>query len=298
MASHHNGQYRRSCVNSARHLLNQIELETLPSEVLDLQKLIAVKHPNLADIADCLSKNPDVLGRLLSLVNQVVNRPQDDLILDAKTALHLMGLDELQRLFISAYMVKNLSVANTDPDFITQALRAALATTELSYWVYGLSRTEAYLHGFMQDIGAIYMMRYDAGYNERFFRQQLAFPMSKHRDEHLRYATDHCFVGALMIEHWNLGQDLCRTVLFHHEQNPGHLARFDEGLSKRIALLQIANYLVFETFAGKNVTKELDDQFTVAMDYLELPDNALNAAISALEKWGTELDGNTQKAQS
>ncbi len=51
-----------------------------------------------------ISKHPELLGDFLSLTNKVLNRPQDDLILEPLAAVNLLGLQEIQHLFLSTYL--------------------------------------------------------------------------------------------------------------------------------------------------------------------------------------------------
>ena len=282
-----NGHTRRLGIKGAQAVLQQAKQVNLPQEIVDFEKLMHQQNPNLREAADILAYNPEVMGDFLQLANGVLNRPSDDPIVNVTSALMLMGLQEVHRLFISAYLIKKLPIAQTDEDYLHHSIRCGIANAELSQWVYGLGRSEAYIVGFLQDIGALYLMRYDPeDYKTRYYLPHHQFPISKIKDEEIKYGTNHCYLSNLLVQNWRLGNFLSRAVLFHHHPNPIELKRFDEKLSKMVAVNQISNFLVFETFETKNITKELEDAYENALYYLGLTDRAIDLTRGALEKWG------------
>ncbi|KUJ71387.1 HDOD domain-containing protein [Thiomicrospira sp. WB1] len=274
-------------IENATRILKTTPLDAVPPEIYELETLMQEEAPNSHDVADLLSRNPDILGEFLSLANRVLNRPEDDLILHAMAAVNIMGLDEIHHLFLSTYLQKHLPVNLTDRKLIEHDLRTGIAAAELSYWVAGISRTQAYLYAFMQNIGALVMLRYDPEtYGERFLNPQMNQPVSAHQDEITHYQTAHTFVGSIIAHRWHLGETLSKTLLFHHQPDLIELESYQPSVAKMVALIHIANYLVFQHFSDHFMVRELEQLFENACDYLELPDNAISAAEAALEKWG------------
>lgn len=276
----------REGVTKASLILKTLEVETVPVEILQLHALITGDTPSIADIEAVISRNPEVMGRFLSVANKALNRPEDDLILNVSAAIHILGLDEIHQLFVLSHVLKIVPVTDTDHKILRRCMRAGIASAELTHWVYGFSRSEAFLVSYMQDIGALYMMRHDPlNYRDKVFNQQQEFPISKHQDELNHYKTSHTFVGGLITKRWNLGSLLYRSVLFHHFEDLDQLAQYDERTSKMVALNRVANFLVFERFSDHYVTKELEDSFEAACDFIGVTEPMLKAADGALETW-------------
>lgn len=276
----------REGVNKASLILKTLEVETVPIEILQLHALITGDTPNIAEIEAVISRNPEVMGRFLSMANQALNRPSDDLVLSVAAAIHLLGLEEIHQLFVLSHVLKIVPVSSADQKVLKRCMRAGVAAAELSHWVYGFSRAEVFLVSYMQDIGALYMMRHDPiNYRDKFFSQQPAFPISQYQDEEAHYKTSHCFVGGLVTKRWNLGSLLYRSVLFHHHQDLQSLAKYDERTAKMVALNRVANFLVFERFSDQFATKELEDCFEEACEFIGITEPMLKAADAALEKW-------------
>lgn len=274
-------------ITRAKQILSEVHVQAMPQEIIVLSEMLDSRNPNASEIARVISNNPEVLGEFLSLANRVLNRPEDELILDAPSAVHLMGLQEIHDLFLSSYLIKNLPISDADHKVVLHSMRAGVASAELSYWVYGFTRSEAYLASFMQDIGALYMMRYDPKhYAEKYFSKQLDYPLSAYYLEEENYQTAHTFIGGMIVKRWNLGNMLYRSILFHHHGNLDELAAYDDRVGKMVAINRIANYLVFKVFSDHFISEELQAYYEQACQFLKLPDNAIDAAVAALEKWG------------
>lgn len=276
----------REGISKASLILKTLDIETVPVEILQLHALINGDSPSIADIESVISRNPEVMGSFLSMANQALNRPVDDLILDVGAAIHLLGLEEIHQLFVLSHVLKIVPVSEIDRKLLKRSMRAGIVSAELTHWIYGLNRSEAFLISYMQDIGAIYMMRHDPlNYRDKLFNQQQEFPISKYQDEVDFYKTSHCYVGGLITKRWNLGSLLYRSVLLHHHADLKGLAEMDERTSKMVALNRIANFLVFERFSDHYITKELEDSYEEACEFIGVTENMLGAAVSALEKW-------------
>ncbi|WP_172959745.1 HDOD domain-containing protein [Thiomicrorhabdus aquaedulcis] len=101
-------------IANATELLHNIKIEAMPPEILQIEELMKAQKPNAAKLAELLSKNPETLGEFLSLANRVLNKAPDSLILEAHAAINLMGFSEIQTLFLSNYLSKNLPVSDVD----------------------------------------------------------------------------------------------------------------------------------------------------------------------------------------
>lgn len=274
-------------MDEAIKLIQTLHIEAIPAEILELDELMVAENPNTAHVASILSKNLEVLGEFLSIANKALNKSSDDLILEASGAVNLLGLQEIKRLFLSSYLSQKLPVSTEDHKLIHNSHRAAIAAAELSYWVNDISRTEAFFVTFLQDIGAIYMMRYDAGtYAETYLNGQLTAPYASYEAEFEHYKTAHTFVGSVVARRWHLGDLLSKTLLLHHQQSLESVKVYDVRVAKMVALVQLANVLTFKVFSDHYQTQELTECLEQAVAFLELPVNALQAAEAALKKWG------------
>lgn len=273
-------------LRNAQTLMHSLKVDNLPEELFELQEIMLMEQPNMVTIAEIISKNPELLGDFLATCNQTLHRDTDNPILDARAAVNILGLQEIEHLFLASYLNKKLPKSKSDLELIQRSKRAAIAASEMTYWINNLHTTETYLVTFMQDVGAIYLARHHDTKIKTYIEQQSAHPFSSYQLELADYQTAHTYLGSLIAHQWHLGPLLSKSILMHHTQTIERLQVYDPRLANLVALIQLANAMVTDVFAQHNQTTELAESFERARTYLKLPDPAIRAGYSALEKWG------------
>ena len=272
-------------LQNAKTILHAIKLENLPEELFELQEAMLVQHPNSVTISNIIAKNPELLGAFLALCNQMLHRSETDRILDAKTAVSLIGLKEVEQLFLACYLEKNLPKSASDHRIIERCKRSAIIAAELSHWIDNLNRTEAYLITFMQDVGAIYLSRYHDPYISDHLGEQCAMPFSAYHRELLHYQTAHTYIGSLISHQWQLGELMSKSILLHHNNNLEDLKSYDPRLSNMVALIQICNSMVTELFADHYRSPELVEAKNEAQVFLKLSKDNVATGYKALKTY-------------
>lgn len=272
-------------LHNAQTILHALKLENLPQEIFELQEAMLVLHPNLVTISNIISKNPELLGDFLALCNQILYRDETNKILDAKTAISLIGLKEVEQLFLACYLEKNLPKAPCDYNIIKRCKFSASVASELSHWITNLNRTETYLITFMQDVGAIYLSRYHDPYISEHHGEQCAMPFSAYHRELMHYQTAHTYLGSLIAHHWKLGDLMNKSILLHHSKNLNDLEAYDTRLSNMVALIQLSNAMVTEAFADHYQSPELAQAKNNAESFLKLPKKAIQSGYQTLRQF-------------
>ncbi|WP_321277476.1 HDOD domain-containing protein [Thiomicrorhabdus indica] len=306
-------------LSEAKKLLATLHVDSLPPEVFELQELLLTPSPNTVEVAAIISRNPELLGNFLSITNQHLRRTEGELILEARAAVNLLGLKEIENFFIASYLEKNLPCSASEQTILRRSKRAAIAASEMAYWVSDVNRTECYLCCFVQDIGSLYLARANTPSALKYFNDQLEYPLTAYHEEYQSLQTSHAFIGSILAHQWHLGGVLDKSIMLHHSQDFEHLNAYDPRLAKMIALIQLANGLVSQQFeahgtleyfesaeqtepdteTAQDNSKEADQdesQYSIsdelkrcnenAMAFLQLPDRALISARAALDKWG------------
>lgn len=274
-------------LHNANTILHAVKIENLPAEIFELQQALLAPDPSFNQVTQILSKNPELLGEFLYSCNRILKRNEENLILNARAAINILGLKEIEELFLASYLAKNLPISESDYTIIKRCKRAALAATELAYWIDEITPSDAYLITFMQDVGAIYLSRYHDPFICEHLEEQCSLPFSAYRREAFHYQTAHTYIGSLIAKHWRLGDLLCKSILLHHTTPLDKLADYDLKISKMVALIQLANSLVTEVFAEHYQTPELIESQQQAIEFLKMPKQGINNAIEALKHHGT-----------
>lgn len=271
-------------VMAAREILKDQSLPMIPQEVLLLKEELTKKYPNTVTIANLISKNPENLSLFLKIANSnVVN--QDTQIKDAKAAVNLIGLGDLFNLYLSTVLSRLLVTGFRDQEIMREGIQTGIVAAELSYWVYNTSRSEAFMLGLLQNIGYLFMRRYDQGF-DKVIPKLSTNPLTAAQKESIHYNTDHAVLSSVLGRKWNMPDKVVKPVLFHHDAEFVSKLKAYDGYADNVALLMVASYIVYSQREEQYLTQELKDYRDLGKQHLNLPDKAIRAGISALEKWG------------
>ncbi|MEA1988417.1 MAG: HDOD domain-containing protein [Pseudomonadota bacterium] len=273
---------------SAAQIFTQSSVPSIPDEIIRLKEELNKKYPNTVTIANLISHNPELLADFLTLVNTNITSEKTE-IRDAKAAVNVLGLDEIYNIFLSSSLTKIIAQSPVEKEILLHGSKAGLAAAELSYWVYDVSRSEAYMAGLMQNIGAIYFSRIKPDGYYDIYKQQLSNPISGYQKELEEYNTTHAFLGTFVTKKWHISPDVYKSILLHHDVDFATKLANDQKVRHLISLIMVANYIVSSNSGGQYITQEMKDYRNLGKHQIDLPDIALKAANAAVSKWGNSV---------
>ncbi|WP_130536529.1 HDOD domain-containing protein [Thiomicrorhabdus indica] len=270
--------------SNAKNIFKGQSLPMIPQEVLLLKEELTKKYPNTVTIANLISKNPENLSLFLKIANSnVVN--QDTQIKDAKAAVNLIGLGDLFNLFLSSVLSRLLVTEPSDQEIMKEGVQTGIVAAELSYWVYDVSRSEAFMLGLLQNIGYLFMRRYDPNYDD-WIAKLKTNPFTMAESESQYYQTDHAVLSSVLGRKWDMPDKIVKPVMFHHDKKFVAKLKNHDGYAQMVALIMVSSYIVYSSSDEQYLTQELKDYRDLGKEFLGLPDKALKAGRAALEKWG------------
>lgn len=275
-------------IAKAAQIYKQADIPNIPDEIIRLKEELNKKYPNTVTIANLISHNPELLGDFLTLVNTNITSEKEE-IREAKAAVNVLGLDEIYNIFLSSSLTNLVAQTRDEKAILLHGARAGLAAAELSYWVYDVSRSEAYMAGLMQNIGAVYLMRKEPEKYLPIFNSQLANPISKYQKELEKYGCSHAHLGTFVAKNWHISPHVYKSILLHHDKDFGIKTAGDSKVKSLVALIMVANYVVSSNSGDQYITQELKTYRDLGISQLELPETALKAANAAVAKWGNSM---------
>lgn len=279
----------RNYIKKASDILGNIELPSIPEEVIELKAELNKKYPNTVTVAQLIGRHPELLSDFLTLVNTSITQQKDD-IKEAKAAVNILGLDEIYNIFFSTTLTNLIAQTYEEKLILKNGAKNGLAAAELSYWIYDVSRSEAYMASLMQNIGSVYLLRHDPEHYFEFFNRQIHNPITGYEKEMDEYQTTHCFMGSLVSKKWHVDPHIYKAIIFHHDLDFVVKTSGEQKVSHLTALMMLSNYIVLAAEDDHYITQELKNYRDAAKRQLNLPDNAIKAAISAVQKWGDNLN--------
>ncbi|MBO1927040.1 HDOD domain-containing protein [Thiomicrorhabdus sp. 6S2-11] len=270
-------------IQNAHHLLQDKKLPAIPEEVLLLREELTKKYPNSVNIANLIAKNPENLSLFLKIANTNVVK-QDEPINDVKAAVNLIGLGDLFNLYVSSVLSRTLIANPAEAEVMNEGMQVGIVAAELSYWVYDVSRSEAFMLGLLQNIGYLFMLEKFADYETQINRLKVS-PLRQFEAEEARYQTDHAVLSSILGKKWGIPEKVVKAVLFHHDAEFHCKLHNHPTIANLVALVMVSSYIVYSS-DERYLTQELKDYGKLGSRHLKLPDEAMKAGRAALQKWG------------
>lgn len=272
-------------LQTASEILNQINVPSVPQEVIELRNELNKKYPNTVTVAQLINKNPEMLATFLTLVNTSLTSEKEE-IKEVKAAVNIIGLEEIYHIFFSASLSQLITESYQERQILKMGAKSGIAAAELSYWVYDVTRSEAYLAALMQNIGSVYLQKFDPEHYFELFEHQITNPITGYDKEIETYNTSHCFLSAIINKKWHLDSDIYTAILFHHDLDFALKTQGQQKITHLTALIMLSNYIVNIAEDDHYLTQELKNTHHSAQTILNLPTQALQAATAAVKKWG------------
>ncbi len=270
-------------VNACKHL------PTIPAVALEVLRLSRDEDVNLRDIAEVLSRDVALSGRLLKVVNSAFyGLPRK--IASVNQAVVVLGLASVKTLALGFSLAGNISEKHGSDGklegFWKRSLLVAVAARTFAERKLPILREEAFTTGLLADVGTLAMSEAFGEQYDEFFIQPGQNHVDTVQNERELFDLDHQAIGRLMAESWQLPELLTIPVAHHHY--PEGVGDVDPMVADLVKIVYAAN-LCAEIFCG-NTSQEMIDRFRQAAEkYLEMPWEACEQMLETFHKDAEEV---------
>lgn len=203
------------------YILNKLKkvdmLPTFPGTVGTVMSLIQDPLSSAADLAK--NMDPSMVSEVLRIANTAYFGTKNFRnISSIEHAIAIIGLEHLSSIvlqmpFIS--MIKGDSAFDREK-FMEHSIMCGVLSKAISSSVRLGSPNEVYIGGMMHDIGAIIFYRYFRNEWDRVCSLVREKGMPWPEAEKEIFAMDHGYIGAMLLELWNIPRGITDCVMFHH----------------------------------------------------------------------------------
>lgn len=244
------------------------KLPELPDEIALLEKELAGRFVNTVTIAQIIEKNTTLSGEVLRIANSPAIKLRYP-VSTIREAIEMLGLTNIRNLVMSALMQKLFGSSEIYRDIMVHSVDVAFCMADLSEWVDGISRDEAYMLGLFHNSGALMLATKDPQNYAKFFSHANSNPHSAPDKEQARYGSNHCAIGVLLGKKWHLPVNMLSAILLHHNPQCAHIK--NDQVRAMVALIKLANAMVSEislgAYRGEEMKQyELDGQNELMID--------------------------------
>jgi HD-like signal output (HDOD) protein len=265
------------------------DLEVPPFPAVAQAVIEAVNRPETTaeTLSELITKDPGLTASVLKLVNS----PFYGRRIAAKTvhqAVVYLGMKAVRWLMVSASakMVYQRGDAKQAEAMWAHAVGAGLATRILSKG-QGVNPEDAFVAGLLHDVGKTLMSNETPGQFEAAADLARSAGLPAHKAEQAIYGYSHADVGSLLIQRWNLPDNLDDAVRLHHDLELAAGEAPDAVTLVRI--VNLADGICHRLGIGAAPAEELDLANERAVLELELDEDRLSAVIDEVRAtWDKE----------
>ena len=199
------------------------EIKSFPQFVVETLRKLNDPTSSASDVAVSLSRDEGLVLRTLKLANSAAYGMSRN-ISDVSEAIALLGYKNTSNIVLAAtvysIMDKGLNGYALDRgELWRHSLTAAYAARYIAQETKKIPPEEAYVGGLLHDIGKVVLNDYvHFGYGliiEEVEEKGISFTEAEQKI----IGFDHCAVGSLLVERWNLPKGYCHSTLLHHNPN-------------------------------------------------------------------------------
>lgn len=251
----------------------------LPQEVLALEREIKSKFGSLASVAEIIEMNTTLSGELMKIVNSPVIKLKEP-VNSIRDAVNVMGLDNIYNLVVAAALKNMFGTGGLYKDMMDHSVDVAFCMADLSEWVDGVTRDEAYMLGLFHNAGALLLASKDEEKFEALFRSSMSLPVSVIQKENEAFGSNHAMVGVLIGQKWRLPVDMLNAIMLHHNKQCGRIA--NDKVRAMVAMIKVSNSIVAEISLGAYRGEEMRDYEADGLAELMIPEEVVREIRTAL----------------
>lgn len=245
------------------------DIPSLPEVVTKVTELVQNHNSSAAQLSRVISHDPGLTTRVLRLVNSAYyGFPKQ--ISSIQHAIMILGFTTIRGLVLSSSIFKIFAPKNSASlvfnykEFWKHSLLTAIAAKKLNSHLYLNLDENIFSAAILHDIGKVILDQYD---HENFtlayskITDHMNFPKILETEQ--KYCDiNHCQIGHMVAEGWNLPYNITEVILYHH--NPLE-AKENKTL---VSLVSVANMLAHQALENRTFDIKLYNQDV--LDYLKL----------------------------
>lgn len=270
-------------METAYEVIKKLRVPSVPSVIVDVQKLLEEPNLRIDEITDLISKDAGLTGEVLKSARSPLYGLTED-VTTISHAVKVLGVKRLSEISITVALKAALDPMD---NFHLKLWEESLLVAAGCAWLAGatgqVDRDEAYLGGLFSNIGCMLLSQTSIKY-EILFEKARSYPLSCHALEARLVKTNRSVVGFIIAQLWSLPLPVCSAIYHMHDAslssaNVGSLGpligavRTATDYMEKITLLNVAEtneFLKFHDAARDEIMLDQPtlDEFTEYMESL------------------------------
>jgi putative nucleotidyltransferase with HDIG domain len=218
------------------------EIPTLPSIVLELNKLLQDPDTSVARISQAIEKDQATALKILKLVNSAFYGLKSK-VSEIRSAVIMLGFNAVRNAVVSVSVIEAFANKIKLPDFdITDfwkhSLAVAVTSKSISYSTRINSPDNCFVGGLLHDVGKVIMAQYFRDLFAQVWTTSKQESISFYQAEQKVISTNHTAIGAHLASRWQLPPGLIEGIRWHHD------CQFQTQNAEVALIIHLANVIV------------------------------------------------------
>jgi diguanylate cyclase (GGDEF)-like protein len=234
------------------NLKKEIKLPSPPAIAIRILEAVRDCHSTSCSLAKIVSADPALSAQVLKLANSSLY-PSNAKVDCVERAVTLLGVETLKNIALSFVIAKaNSGNGRNGFDFNRFWKRALTAAVGANFFadLLGVKKSNTFVTGLLMDIGMLFMYVSHPDAYMSVFSEKLAGTGSLLESERAIFGTDHQEIGARVLEHWQLPNQIYEPIRYHHRSRAA-----PDGFDRDAAILWLADKASSVYHGGNSVEK-------------------------------------------
>lgn len=241
-------------------LINNLkDIPAMPNIIVKILKLLHSETAGAPEMAAVIKCDQALCTKLLSIINSAYYGFGKQ-ITSINMAISLLGIKKTKNVVITVAMSPLLSFQGAK-SLWRHSILTAVGCEYIAEKYNLLNSDDAFVMGFLHDIGKVVLNLIDSERYQAFMSSQL-HPDQNIQDERLKFDTDHSSTGSLLALRWQLPDVIKDVIRYHH-----YPLKAKNFLAP--AVVNIVNALVQDNFIEDWYDKELAKMINLNIEDIE-----------------------------
>jgi len=262
-----------------------VGLVSLPPIFTEISRVISDPHSSAAQVADVISKDPNLTTRLLKIVNSAFYGCASKIDTISR-AVTILGSKELSTLALGTAVMKIFNNIPADlvdmKSFWEHSVACGIAARMIASYKHIANTERLFVAGLLHDIGRIVIYKHLPEHGREVFLH------AQRTNSFLRVAElevigfDHTQIGARLMQNWKLPVILEQALGYHHQptlsQNP-----------LEASIVHIADILINALMIGTSGERFVPPVIPEVWTELKLPTEIFTKSVQLVDRQVAEV---------
>lgn len=257
-------------------LIEPDQMPTMPHVVIKALNIIKDEDAGIKELSKIISCDQSLSTKILALVNSAhFSLPQK--IISINKAVGLIGMNRTKNIVISIAM-KSIFSDKKEKDIWNHSIKCAVACEQIATEFRLMSPDEAFMLGFLHDIGKMILNRQNAQQYIKVLELERR-GVSIIEAEEMYFKTNHADIGYYLAIQWAFSEIISDAIKYHHDplkssmKNIAAVVHFADLLSKETIdepsfdpeIITSVNFYIKDYLSYRKTIQEKTDQLLSAL---------------------------------